>query len=102
MKENMKAEGAEKLAKYGMWSCCIVMLTPVGAFLLTSSASGGAFQSFFAFAPLVLCLGLHLMMHKMMGRSCHGHSDKNSKDVAPKRQLIEGRPSANIVPAAVE
>ncbi len=92
MKDNVKAGSGSKLAQYGMWACCIVMLVPVGAYLLAGGASGGTLQTITAFAPLSLCLGMHLVMHKMMGRSCHGHSDKTAEEIPEKPALLEHRP----------
>ncbi len=71
-KEQMHAGHGGKLAKYGMWACCAIMLIPVAGFFLAGGAGAGMSQTLTAFAPLILCVGAHLVMHKMMGKSCHG------------------------------
>ena len=82
-KEQMHAGQFGKLAKYGMWACCTIMLIPVAGFLLAGGAGAGVPQAFTAFAPLLLCVGAHLVMHKMMVRSCHGGGEaKKSSESA--------------------
>lgn len=58
--------------KYAMWACCAVMLLPVGIYFAAGGLSAGLGSSLFTFAPLVLCIGAHLVMHRFMGKSCHG------------------------------
>lgn len=53
-----------------MLLCCVAMV--VGFFAILGK--GGSTLS--ALAPLAICLGLHLVMHKMMGKSCHGSEHK--------------------------
>jgi len=66
---------SEKLMKYGMWICCAVMVLPIMAYLVAGGISGAS-GGLFAFAPLLLCVGAHLVMHRMMGKSCHGSARK--------------------------
>lgn len=66
--------GSDKIMKYGMWACCAVMLLPLGAFLVSGGASGGA-GGLATLAPIVLCVGAHLVMHRFMGKSCHGKAE---------------------------
>lgn len=51
--------------------CCVAM---VGAFFLFTG-SGAQSSLFGLILPLAACLGMHIIMHKMMGKSCH-ESDK--------------------------
>jgi len=71
--------------KYAMWACCAVMLLPIAAFVMAGGLAGGLTSGLYAFAPLLLCVGAHVMMHRMMGKSCHGAaSEKDEKaDIAP-------------------
>ena len=57
------------------------MLIPVAGFFLAGGAGAGISQTLTAFAPLLLCVGAHLVMHKVMGKSCHGGEEakKSSK-----------------------
>ena len=71
--------------KYAMWACCAVMLLPIAAFVMAGGLSDGLSSGLYVFAPLFLCLGAHVIMHRMMGKSCHETaSEKDEKaDVAP-------------------
>ncbi|KAA2312226.1 DUF2933 domain-containing protein [Pseudooceanicola sediminis] len=66
---------SEMLMKYGMWICCAVMVLPIMAYLVAGGISGAS-EGLFAVAPLLLCVGAHLVMHRMMGKSCHGSARK--------------------------
>jgi hypothetical protein len=50
-----------------MLLCCLAM---VGAFFLVSGETGGS-GTFSLLLPLAACLGVHFLMHKMTGKSCH-------------------------------
>ncbi|WP_298498484.1 DUF2933 domain-containing protein [uncultured Maritimibacter sp.] len=79
------------LMKYGMWICCAVMLLPIIAYLATGGVSGVS-ESLIAFAPLLLCVGAHLVMHRMMGRSCHG----TARQTGAEDEAVEARPTTKI------
>ena len=70
-----RAKSGHALMKYGMWACCAVMLLAVAGYFLAGDTDGGMTGKIAAFAPLLLCVGAHFVMFKMMGRSCHGASD---------------------------
>lgn len=57
--------------KLGMMACCAVMLVPLSAFVVAGGTFGGLASNLGLLAPLALCLGAHVVMHRMMGRSCH-------------------------------
>lgn len=64
--------------KWAMWACCTIMVVPLVSYLVvaqTSITTAGLVNSAI---PLVLCLGMHLVMHKMMGKSCHDKPTRNS------------------------
>ena len=66
------------LMKYGMMACCAVMLLPVVGFLVAGGSIAGLLQNSALLVPIVLCVGAHLVMHRFMGRSCHGdHASKS-------------------------
>ena len=73
--------------KYAMWACCAVMLLPIAAFVMTGGLAGGLTSGLYVFAPLLLCVAAHLIMHQMMGKSCHGTASENGaqSDDAPVR-----------------
>ena len=70
-----RSKSGSTLMKYGMWACCALMLLPVVWYFAAGGADGGLTQKIFAFAPILLCVGAHFLMFKMMGKSCHGESD---------------------------
>lgn len=82
---------SEKLMKYGMWICCAVMVLPVIAYLAAGGVSGAS-ESLLAFAPLLLCVGAHLVLHRMMGRSCHG----TARQAGAEDEAVEVRPTTKI------
>lgn len=61
-----------------MIACCFIMLIPIAGYFLASGALSGFSGNLVAFAPLLLCVGAHFVMHKVMGKSCHA-SDKQDK-----------------------
>ena len=91
--ENVKGKSA--LMKYAMWACCAVMALPLVGYLLSGGTVSGLWQNVSVFAPLLLCVAVHLVLCKMiMGRSCHSASDRKFANAAAK---VEARSA----PAAV-
>lgn len=80
-----------KVMKFGMIACCAVMVLPIVAFFAAGGALGGVTGNIAAFAPLALCLGAHVLMFKLMGKSCHS-SDKTAEEEA-EPQVVVDRPT---------
>lgn len=74
--DSVGAGRASPFLKYAMWACCVAMALPFGAYFLSGGTLSGLTRNFAAFAPLLLCVGAHLVLCKLMGKSCHGRSDK--------------------------
>ncbi|MBO6638108.1 MAG: DUF2933 domain-containing protein [Roseitalea sp.] len=55
------------------------MVAGVGLIILAAPAGQPLTQVLWAASPLLACLGMHLVMHKLIGMSCH--SDKSKKDI---------------------
>lgn len=70
--------GQAKLMKYGMIACCSIMLLPVAGFFIAGGTIGGLWSNSAAFLPILICVGAHFVMHKVMGKSCH--SDKKDDE----------------------
>ena len=70
-----------------MAACCAAM---IGAFYLFSGESGGGISS--AVVPLAGCLLMHVVMMKMMGKSCHSEHDKEQpvEELAPPLRFVTG------------
>lgn len=77
------ANGTRHLSmKFGMWACCAVMLLPAVAYIVAAGNLDGLGGKLVAFAPLALCLGVHLVMHKFMEKSCHPSAKDKTSGVA--------------------
>lgn len=82
-------------AKLGMLACCAVMLLPVAIFIAAGGSLSGLSRSLVAFAPLVLCLAAHVLMFKLMGKSCHAAENKSSD-----KNVFEGTSGIPVVAAS--
>lgn len=94
MKSEHGAKSAEKswlgtkIMNIAMMACCVVMLLPIAGYFLAGGTLNGASANLAAFAPLLLCVGAHFVMHKMTGKSCHGHEKQADADPAPEREDV--------------
>ena len=91
MKNSERPESHEttgKLMKYGMWACCAIMLAPILLYRAAGGLSSDLTNNAILFAPLVVCLGAHFVMHRVMGKSCHGDEKKNTSEAADKHAAI--------------
>ncbi len=62
----------------GMAVCCAVMLIPVAGFFIAGGTLAGLTSNLAVFAPIALCIGVHVAMFAVMGKSCHGEKKSNS------------------------
>ena len=76
--------GSSKLMHYGMIACCSVMLLPVAGFFIAGGTIAGLWSNISVFAPLALCLGAHVFMFKVMGKSCHSKENESETPEAAK------------------
>ncbi len=74
--DQKKQDSGSNLMRFGMMACCAVMLLPVAAFLLAGGTIAGMLSNLGLFAPIALCIGAHVLMFKMMGKSCHSSSEE--------------------------
>lgn len=81
-KSSPTGSGHSKIMHYGMMVCCAVMLLPIAGYFVAGGTIGGLWGKSAVFLPLVLCVGAHFVMHKMMGKSCHGASEDEEKTKA--------------------
>ncbi len=72
-----------------MLICCAAMA--VGFFAVIGR--GGSTLS--ALAPLAICVGAHLVMHKVMGKSCHGSKDENTEGTVVAETV---KPDPKLIP----
>ncbi len=91
--EHQETTRSSKLVHYGMMACCAVMLFPVAAFLLAGGTIAGMWSNLGLFAPIALCIGAHVLMFKMMGKSCHGSKEDAGRKTAVDADFADARPS---------
>ncbi len=58
-----------------MLACCAVMLLPVGGYLLGGGTVSGSLDNLALVVPLLACVGMHFVLHRLMGKSCHGEQE---------------------------
>jgi hypothetical protein len=74
-----------------MLVCCLAM---VGAYFVFASgiAEGSTLA---ALAPLIACVGVHFLMMKMTGKSCHDSHDGEKKQTKQLNANHHGIPKTN-------
>lgn len=60
------------LARCGMLACCIVMFLPIAGYLLSGGTIAGLLDNVALVVPLLACVGMHFVLHRLTGKSCHG------------------------------
>ena len=61
-----------------MLLCCAAMFGCFALFVLFASAEQSLGQTLLSAAPLLACLGAHLVMHRIFGKSCHAKDEDKS------------------------
>jgi hypothetical protein len=88
-----------RIASLGMAVCCIIMIAPIAAVLLAGGSIASITNNLGLLAPLALCLGMHFVMHRMMGRPCHGASEPDEGaqpvEVGDAEAAAIARPNTN-------
>lgn len=78
--------------RYAMWICCAAMLLPLGVYLLAGETVRGTLQTLGLLVPLAICLGVHALMHRLTGHSCHGaHGSKQQSNKQDRSLRFDGR-----------
>jgi len=89
--QSQKSTGSSKLMHYGMMVCCAVMLLPVAAFFVAGGTIAGLWTNVGLFAPIALCVGAHVIMFKMMGKSCHGSKQEQPDQASVDAEFQDGQ-----------
>lgn len=79
---------------FAMMACCALMLVPLAYFVLSGGVLRLDATGLSTLAPIVLCVGAHLLMFKFMGKSCHGTDDQTDQN----RQTESVRISSSDIP----
>lgn len=61
-----------------MWACCLLMAIGVGFVIWPTLENQSVITTLLSLSPLLACVGMHIVMHRFMGKSCHG--DSNQKE----------------------
>lgn len=78
----------KSMMKFGMMACCIFMAIPIVFYLVAGGTLAGLTSNLAVWAPLLLCVGAHLLMFKLMGKSCHGTEQESGLENA-KETIVE-------------
>ncbi|SMX49733.1 DUF2933 domain-containing protein [Maliponia aquimaris] len=84
----------DRLMHYGMMACCALMLLPIAGYFVAGGTLSGLWGNAAAFAPLLLCVGAHLVMHKAVGKSCHSRrtatetAEDSTVETAAKQNVL--------------
>ena len=70
-----------------MLACCAVMMMPIAVVVFSGAGFGLDGFSLSTLAPLLLCVGGHVVLHKMMGKSCHGEEKSTEAPDFTKEEL---------------
>lgn len=71
-----KAAKNSSIMNLFMMACCIPMVIGGAIIFFSIPAEQGLSARLFAMAPIAGCLGMHFVMHKFMGKSCHSKTDQ--------------------------
>ena len=71
---------SSQMHDWTMWVCCLAMLAGTG-FIVYSAAPGQALgETLLLGLPLFGCLAMHLVLHRLTGRSCHGDAQTKEEN----------------------
>jgi len=73
--QNQTSTVQSRLMHFAMMTCCAVMLLPFAGFFLAGGGIAELWSNVSVFAPIVICVGAHLLLFKVTGKKCHGSSD---------------------------
>lgn len=75
-----RKQASSGLSAY-MFLCCAVMFGGFVLFVLFSPVEQSLGQTLLGAAPLLACLGAHLVMHRIFGKSCHAKIETSHEDI---------------------
>jgi hypothetical protein len=63
-----------------MMACCAAMVVGTGVLVATAPAGQSIGQTLLYAAPMLGCIGMHLIMHRLKGKSCHAPAEKEKSN----------------------
>ena len=70
-KSTEQTTGQIKGHNWFMMACCLAMVAGFAFVAFTGPADQTFWSRVFSASPLLVCVGMHLVMHRLMGKSCH-------------------------------
>lgn len=69
------------------------MLAPLALYFIQGEMITSLSSTLALFAPLALCAGMHFVLHRSIGRSCHGGTAEAEQKIIeePKRSVFADR-----------
>lgn len=90
-----RQSGMSALMRWMMGICCALMLVPVIIFFAGGGSIGDTRGLFGALLPMALCVGMHFVLHRFTGASCHKAAPKpNHESDSAAGQLTVDETSA--------
>lgn len=75
------------LVRWGMLLCCLAIVVPVAIVMIFGTGLTGLSSNLWVVLPLVACLSIHFVMHRITGRSCHT-SDPDGQENATETPKV--------------
>lgn len=70
---NTGQDGSQKskMSSFAMMACCVIMVVPIVVLFAAGGQISTVGDGLAVLAPLAVCVGAHMFMHKFLGKSCH-------------------------------
>ena len=78
-----RQSGMSPLMRWMMGVCCALMLAPVMIFFAGGGSIGDASGFLGALLPIALCIGMHFVLHRFAGTSCHKAAAEPNHEIDP-------------------
>lgn len=70
-KPTSRNDSAPWLAKWGMLICSLAIIAPIAIAIIFGNSLTTISGNLWIIVPLAVCLGLHFVLHRLSGKSCH-------------------------------
>lgn len=74
---NSRSENLKLLSGHNLFmaACCAAMIAGTGIYVAFAPADQSFAQKMLLAAPLLGCVGMHFVLHRLMGKPCHSSSN---------------------------
>ena len=80
--------GMSGLMRWMIWVCCALMLVPFIIFFASGGSVSGASSVWGVLLPMALCIGVHVLLHRFTGASCHRAAPHAEDQSGPTAQPL--------------